>query len=46
MLLPGIEPRFVGSTALKLVDRDSAVDIATRYGLDGPGIESEIINIA
>ena len=22
------------------MDRDSSVDIATRYGLDGPGIES------
>ena len=28
------------SSSLGIVDRDSAVGIATGYGLDGPGIES------
>ena len=31
---------IVGTVYIILWGRDSAVDIATRYGLDGPGIES------
>ena len=30
---------FCGVTPLHIAGRDSSVDIATRYGLDGPGIE-------
>jgi hypothetical protein len=31
---------YIADFMSKTVDRDSAVGIATRYGLDGPGIES------
>ena len=34
------EPPVFGSTTCPFVGWDSSVDIATRYGLDGPGIES------
>jgi hypothetical protein len=34
------EIEVFGREAVSLVGRDSAVSIATRYGLDGPGIES------
>ena len=32
--------KYVNSKILYFTDRDSLVGIATRYGLDGPGIES------
>ena len=32
--------RIIGTAATTPVGRDSSVDIATGYGLDGPGIES------
>ena len=32
--------RIILRIPTNMVDRDSAVGIATRYGLDGPGIES------
>ena len=32
--------RFNFTLTLFIVDRDSSVGIATRYGLDGPGMES------
>ena len=31
---------FLNYFLLRLMDRDSSVDVQTRYGLDGPGIES------
>ena len=34
--------RIINNTnSVKVVGRDSSVGIATRYGLDGPGIESK-----
>ena len=34
------EPFYLTSYYYIIVGQDSAVSIATRYGLDGPGIES------
>jgi len=33
-------PKIIFSPTLRVVGRDSSVGIATRYGLEGPGIES------
>ena len=35
-----IDKQYFKNTIIKREDQDSSVGIATRYGLDGPGIES------
>jgi len=38
--IPSISSEVISSCMFYPVSRDSSVGIATRYGLDGPGIES------
>jgi len=37
----GLLDKLIESIYMHTVDRDSSVDIATSYGLNGPGIESQ-----